>query len=79
MALLVQGMSPAWPATLLEGNDEAGLAEMAMGEGRSAPTAGTTTRVSVASNGTGDVFVHDRQGGGSVEEPLPAELEAGDY
>ncbi len=30
-------------------------------------------------NGTGDIFVHDRQGVGSVEEPLPAELEAGDY
>ena len=114
LALLVEGTSPAWAATLLEGNDGAGLAEMAMGQGRSAPTAGTTTRVSVRSDGTQgndgssepsisatgrfvafssvatnlvsgdtngvpDVFVHDRHGGGSVEEPLPAELEAGDY
>jgi hypothetical protein len=30
-------------------------------------------------NSIGDIFVHDRQGVGSVEEPLPAELEAGDY
>ena len=34
--------------------------------------------VSGDTNGMGDVFVHDRQGVGSVEEPLPAELEAGD-
>jgi Tol biopolymer transport system component len=30
-------------------------------------------------NSIGDIFVHNRQGVGSVEEPLPAELEAGDY
>jgi hypothetical protein len=35
--------------------------------------------VSGDTNSLGDIFVHDRQGGGSVEEPLPAELEAGDY
>ena len=35
--------------------------------------------VSGDTNGTGDIFVHDWQGGGSVEEPLPAELDAGDY
>jgi tricorn protease-like protein len=51
LALLIQGTSPAWAATLPEGNDGAGLAEMAMGQGRSAPKAGVTTRVSVASNG----------------------------
>ncbi len=38
-----------------------------------------TNLVSDDTNGTGDVFVHDWQGVGSVEEPLPAELEAGDY
>jgi hypothetical protein len=38
-----------------------------------------TNLVSGDTNGTGDSVVHDRQGGGSVEEPLPAELEAGDY
>ena len=37
-----------------------------------------TNLVSGDTNGAGDIFVHDRQGGGSVEEPLPAELEAGD-
>ena len=35
--------------------------------------------VSGDTNSIGDVFVHDRQGRGSVEEPLPPELEAGDY
>ena len=35
--------------------------------------------VSGDTNSTGDIFVHDRQGVGSVEESLPAELEAGDY
>ena len=37
-----------------------------------------TNLVSGDTNGVTDIFVHDRQGGGSVEEPLPAELEAGD-
>ena len=37
--------------------------------------------VSDDTNGVTDFFVHDRKGGGSDEEPLPAELEleAGDY
>jgi len=35
--------------------------------------------VSGDTNSIGDIFVHDRQGLVSVEEPLPAELEAGDY
>jgi Tol biopolymer transport system component len=30
-------------------------------------------------NGVNDIFVHDRRDGGSDEEPLPAELEKGDY
>jgi hypothetical protein len=86
----------------------------ASGQGRSGRAAGTTTLVSVASDGTqgndasvepsisatgrfvaftsfatnlvsgdtndtGDIFIHDRQSVGSVEEPLPAELEEGDY
>ena len=40
-----------------------------------------TNLVSGDTNGVTDIFVHDRQGVGSVEEPLPAELEleAGDY
>jgi Tol biopolymer transport system component len=38
-----------------------------------------TNLVSGDTNGVTDIFVHDQQGGGSVEEPLPAELEAGDY
>jgi hypothetical protein len=41
-------------------------------------TSFATNLVSDDTNGTGDIFIHDRQGGGSVEEPLPTELEAGD-
>jgi hypothetical protein len=40
-----------------------------------------TNLVSGDTNGVTDIFVHDQQSVGSVEEPLPAELEleAGDY
>jgi cold shock CspA family protein len=41
-------------------------------------TSFATNLVNGDTNGTGDIFIHDRQSVGSVEEALPAELEAGD-
>ena len=95
LALLIQGTSPAWAAlaetTAGTTTRVSVRSNGTQGNGLSLhPSLSATGRyvafdseasnlVSGDTNGTGDVFVHDWQGLGSVEEPLPAELEAGDY
>jgi Tol biopolymer transport system component len=63
----------------IEGNDFSGDPSISANGRFVSFSSVATNLVSGDTNGAGDIFVHDLQGGGSVEEPLTAELEAGDY